>query len=211
VTLQAALRLTPTSAEEDRPEARELRIMLTNCFRKFSFLAGTVILAACLWILAGTTASAQSSGDGDLQANVASALTHDAMLKNQPVTAYTANGVVTLTGTVETEQQRQEAETVAANVKGVSGIQNNITVTGSDLAAQAGGPQRRLLPRPMLSKRLRLRRRTRSSPQQRRIPSRFLPHLPRTSPRSRQPRVRRMRLIRREATDSLIRSRPAVR
>ena len=68
--------------------------------------------------------------EGDLQAAVASALTHDTMLKNQPVKAYTANGVVTLSGTVETEQQRQEAETVAANVKGVSGIQNNITVSG---------------------------------------------------------------------------------
>jgi hypothetical protein len=139
VTLQAALRLTPTSAEEDRPEARELRIMLTNWFRKCSFLAGTVILAACLWILAGTTASGQSSGDGDLQSAVASALTHDAMLKNQPVTAYTANGVVTLTGTVET-QQRQEAETVAANVKGVSGIQNNITVTGSESSQAQTAP-----------------------------------------------------------------------
>jgi hypothetical protein len=140
VKLQAPLRLTPTNAEDDRPEARELCIMLTNCFRKFSFLAGTGILAACLWILAGTAASAQSSGEGDLQANVASALTHDPMLKNQPVTAYTANGVVTLTGTVETEQQRQEAETVAANVKGVSGIQNNITVAGSESAQAQTAP-----------------------------------------------------------------------
>jgi hypothetical protein len=140
VTLRAALRLTPTNAEDDQPEARELCIMLTNCFRKFSFLAGTGILAACLWILAGTAASAQSSGEGDLQANVASALTHDPMLKNQPVTAYTANGVVTLTGTVETEQQRQEAETVAANVKGVSGIQNNITVAGSESAQAQTAP-----------------------------------------------------------------------
>jgi outer membrane biosynthesis protein TonB len=114
--------------------------MLTNGFRKFSFLAGTGILAACLWILTGTTASAQSSGDGDLQAAVASALTHDPMLKNQPVTAYTANGVVTLTGSVETEQQRQEAETVAANVQGVSGIQNNITVAGSDSSQAQTAP-----------------------------------------------------------------------
>ncbi len=115
--------------------------MRTNCFRrKISFIAGAGMLAACLWFFAGTAASAQSSSsDGDLQAAVANALTHDAMLKNQPVTAYTANGVVTLSGTVETEQQRQEAETVAANVPGVSGIQNNITVTG-DQSAQAPAP-----------------------------------------------------------------------
>ncbi|MGB9031828.1 MAG: BON domain-containing protein, partial [Acidobacteriaceae bacterium] len=114
--------------------------MLTNGFRKYSFLVGTGILAACLWILAGTTALAQNSPEGDLQAAVASALTHDPMLKNQPVTAYTANGVVTLTGTVETQQQRQEAETVAANVKGVSGIQNNITVSGSESSQTAPPP-----------------------------------------------------------------------
>ncbi len=106
--------------------------MQTNSFRKSFFTAGAaVMLAACLWISAGSTALAQSN-DGNLQAAVSGALSHDALLKNQPVTATTANGVVTLSGTVETEQQRQEAETVAANVPGVGGIQNNITVTGSE-------------------------------------------------------------------------------
>lgn len=112
--------------------------MHNNCFRRtFSFSAGAAaVLAVCLWVFTGSAALAQSGGDGNLQASVASALTHDALLKNQPITAYTANGVVTLSGTVETQQQRQEAETVAANVPGVSGIQNNITVTG-DASAQA--------------------------------------------------------------------------
>ncbi len=104
--------------------------MRTNSFRpKFVFPIVPALLAFCLWILAGTGAFAQSP-DGDLQAAVSSAITHDPMLKNQPVSASTAGGVVTLTGTVETDQQRQEAETVAANVQGVSGIQNNITVSG---------------------------------------------------------------------------------
>jgi hypothetical protein len=108
--------------------------MHTNSFRpKFVVPQGpamlAVMLAACLWILAGSAAFAQSA-DSDLQAAVSSAITHDPMLKNQPVTASTSGGVVTLTGTVETGQQRQEAETVAANVQGVSGIQNNIAVSG---------------------------------------------------------------------------------
>jgi len=115
--------------------------MRTNCIlRRFSFIAGAPLaLAICLWALSGSSALAQS-GDGGLQASVSSALTHDAMLKNQPVTAAVANGVVTLSGTVETEQQRQEAETVAANVQGVSGIQNNITVTGASDQQQAPPP-----------------------------------------------------------------------
>src|ERR1039458_848326 len=105
--------------------------------RRLSWLAGATALAACLWILAGSTAMAQS---GDLQGAVSSAIAHDAMLKNQPITAAADHGVVTLSGTVETEQQRQQAETDAANVAGVSGIQNNITVTGGSDQSQPAPP-----------------------------------------------------------------------
>ncbi len=107
---------------------------MQNRIHKLGIAAATAMLGACLWTLSGTAALAQS-GDGDLQAAVASAIAHDALLKNQPVTASTAGGVVTLTGTVDTDQQRQEAETVAANVRGVSGIQNNITVNGQTAQA----------------------------------------------------------------------------
>lgn len=124
--------------------------------RKFSLKAGAALaLAACLWIPAGNTALAQeptpppqqgSGSDGTLQSQVASALANDAALKGQQIKAYTSNGVVTLTGTVQTEQQRQEAETVAANVQGVSGIQNSLNVAdGSD---QPGSNQAQTPPPP---------------------------------------------------------------
>lgn len=125
--------------------------MRTNCFhQKFFLRAGaSLALAGCLWI-PGNLAFAQDAApapqqqsglsDGDLQAAVAGALTKDALLHNQPITAYTQSGVVTLSGTVQTEQQRQEAETIAANVPGVSGIQNNITVTGESAQGQAAPP-----------------------------------------------------------------------
>jgi BON domain len=108
--------------------------MRTNHIR-VSLFAGA--LAACLWISSGSTALAQA---GDLQASVSSAIAQDAMLKNQPITAAVANGIVTLSGTVETAQQRQQAETDAANVPGVSGIQNNLTVTGSSDQGQPTPP-----------------------------------------------------------------------
>lgn len=110
--------------------------------RKFSWPAVVMTLGVCLWILAGTAAFAQdaaaSHNDSDLQAAVSTAILHDPVLKDQPVTATTAKGVVTLSGTVETEQQRQEAETTAANVPGVSGIQDNIKVVNE--GAQAAPP-----------------------------------------------------------------------
>ena len=67
------------------------------------------------------------------------ACAHDAVLKNQPVTA-SATVNRDLSGTVETQQQRQQAETDAANVPGVSGIQNNITVSGRLGQAQPAPP-----------------------------------------------------------------------
>jgi hypothetical protein len=63
-----------------------------------------------------------------LQSSVTDALSKDPALKGQQVTATVAQGQVTLTGTVETNAERQEAETAAANVQGVSGILNNLTV-----------------------------------------------------------------------------------
>jgi hypothetical protein len=131
--------------QADQPGARQLQsgvaIMRTNdLHRSFSsFPAAILALAACLWILPGKTALGQTP---DLQSAVSAAIAHDAMLKNQPITASADRGIVTLTGTVETEQQRQQAETDAAGVSGVSGIQNNITVTGSSEAQPAPPPPR---------------------------------------------------------------------
>jgi hypothetical protein len=77
--------------------------------------------------------------DATLQSNVSSALRQDSTLQGQQITATAANGVVTLSGTVQTDAQRQQAETDAANVSGVGGIMNNIKVTNPGSAAPAPG------------------------------------------------------------------------
>jgi hypothetical protein len=103
--------------------------------------SASLALAGSLWIPAGMAQSAPAN-DGDLQASVAAALSNDATLKGQQVQAFTSQGVVTLKGTVQTQQQRQEAETVAANVAGVSGIQDNIVVAdGGDQTLPPPPPQ----------------------------------------------------------------------
>ena len=104
---------------------------------KFYRLAPIGLLAGCLWFSAAPATLAQqadtaqqgSQTDGNIQSNVAYALTHDSTLQGQQITATTAQGQVTLSGTVQTNAQRQQAETLAANVSGVSGILNNIRVT----------------------------------------------------------------------------------
>ncbi len=102
-------------------------------FHPKSLLAASTVLAlaGCLGI-----PSAMGQG-GDLQAAVNAALSNDAALHGQHVAAVVQNGQVTLSGTVQTPQQRQEAETVVANVSGVTGIADNIQVPGEQQSTPA--------------------------------------------------------------------------
>ncbi|MGA7886380.1 MAG: BON domain-containing protein [Acidobacteriaceae bacterium] len=119
-----------------QPPKREGQAIMSVHLHPKSFLAvGAVLaLAGCLGLPAATAQS------GDLQAAVNSALANDAALHGQQVTATVQNGDVTLSGTVQTEQQRQEAETAVANVPGVVGIADNIQVPGESQTTQAPPP-----------------------------------------------------------------------
>lgn len=112
-----------------------------NLYRAGVFYrAGSVaLLTGCLWFsapaltfaLAAPQEQQASQNDGDLQTKVNSALTQDSTLQGQQLSAIVAQGQVTLSGTVQTNAQRQQAETLAANVPGIAGILNNIKVTDS--------------------------------------------------------------------------------
>jgi len=96
-------------------------------------------IAGCLGVPAGF---AQSAGnDANLQSAVESALAKDSALQGQQLKATSQNGQVTLSGTVQTAEQRQEAETVVANVPGVVGIADNIQVAGASAPATAPAPE----------------------------------------------------------------------
>ncbi|HKO12454.1 MAG TPA: BON domain-containing protein, partial [Acidobacteriaceae bacterium] len=109
--------------------------------KKISWRMGAVFALAGLVGVPIGFAQVASDNDGDLQASVAAAIRNDAGLQGTNVKATTENRVVTLTGTVQTDKQRQEAETVAANVAGVAGIQDNITVAGGDQGTAAAQNQ----------------------------------------------------------------------
>jgi hypothetical protein len=106
------------------------------------------LLAGCLWFTAAPFASAQdqsgaaqaSRTDADIQSDVTAAFASDQTLQSQRITTSTTNGQVTLGGTVQTNAQRQQAETLAANVPGVSGILNNIKVTDTSSPPPAPPP-----------------------------------------------------------------------
>ena len=65
--------------------------------------------------------------DADLRGDVLQALMLDSLVP-MTVDAKVRDGVVTLTGTVQWQYQRDEAEFLTASVPGVSGIDNDITL-----------------------------------------------------------------------------------
>lgn len=111
---------------------------MRTIFHPNSLLRAGAALALAGSFSAGVALAQATTDDGHVQAAVTAALANDPGLQGQAVKAYTSNGQVTLSGTVQTPQQQQEAETVVAKVPGVVGIADHIEVAGQ--AAQAPPP-----------------------------------------------------------------------
>lgn len=102
--------------------------------------AAVALLAACAWLATANAAFAQAQRDDSaIQSDVTAAISHDSALQGQQITATVDKGVVTLSGTVQTNAQLQQAETDAANVSGISGILNHLKVTNPGTAADSAG------------------------------------------------------------------------
>ena len=103
-------------------------------FRKSeSYLSGRPSLALTLGLalIVPSVHPLYAQSAGSLQAQVMSRLQSDSALAGAQITATASGGQVTLNGSVQNEEQWQEAETVAANTPGVRTIQNNLVITGS--------------------------------------------------------------------------------
>lgn len=104
--------------------------------------AGVVLLAGSAWFSTSTCALAQTQGpraDSAIQSDVMAAFGQDSALQGQSITATASKGIVTLTGTVQTEAERQAAETDASNVTGVSGIVDHLSVSNPDSGTPSAG------------------------------------------------------------------------
>ncbi|MFZ0662679.1 MAG: BON domain-containing protein [Acidobacteriaceae bacterium] len=101
--------------------------------------AAIALFAACAWFSTATLAMSQQRTDAAIQSDVAAAFQQDSALQGQHITATADKGIVTLTGTVQTEAQSHQAETDATNVTGVSGILNQLKVENAGNAAPAAG------------------------------------------------------------------------
>jgi len=102
---------------------------MKNVFSATWVLAGAVVLA-----LAGCASSGtgQKTGayvdDAWITTKVKSEMVADKDVKAHKIDVDTKNGVVTLTGTVESWQEANKATDIARSVKGVTAVENDIRV-----------------------------------------------------------------------------------
>ena len=89
-------------------------------------LALMFVLNGCQ-AMTGETAG-QNIDDGTLTTYVKTALAGERVNTLTRVGVETNNGIVVLTGEVETAQEKSRAGTVAGQVKGVRGVTNNLQV-----------------------------------------------------------------------------------
>jgi hyperosmotically inducible protein len=92
---------------------------------KLSFIA---IVAALLISLTGC--ESRTATDAAVTTAVKNKLASDPTTSATRINVDTANGVVTLSGSVPTVAEKSEAERVARNTQGVTQVVNNITVEG---------------------------------------------------------------------------------
>ncbi len=75
-------------------------------------------------------ASKQPISDDAIYDNVRRRLANDAVVKGAGLNVDVKGGIVTLRGKVEVEQQKARATKLAKKVKGVKGVENQLTVVG---------------------------------------------------------------------------------
>lgn len=89
---------------------------------------------------AATAQPAVQRTDAEIEADVMHALDSSDLAKSDVVTPATAQGEVTLTGTVESEAARKLAEEIAGHVAGVTAVHNNLKIGNPNTPQEAEAP-----------------------------------------------------------------------
>ena len=100
---------------------------MIQAFKKLTAALAFVLLIAGCQAMTGETAG-QNIDDGTLTTYVKTALAGERLNTLSRVGVETNNGIVVLTGEVETAQEKSRAGTVASQVKGVKRVVNNLQV-----------------------------------------------------------------------------------
>ena len=118
------------------------RPMFKRVFPQTLVWAGLVVLCGVNALAQDTAAApppaAEVRADGQIEMDVVHALDSSQALKNELITAATMQSEVTLSGTVASESSRKLAETIAAQVAGVTKVNDNLKVVSAQAAEDTG-------------------------------------------------------------------------
>ncbi len=101
-----------------------------NPFIKFLSLCAVIALMANCSVFSGKETTGEYVDDATLTAKIKSEIMADKPLKadNMRISIETMDGVVQLSGFVSSERNKERAEQIVRNVKGVKTVKNNIIV-----------------------------------------------------------------------------------
>lgn len=104
---------------------------------KMSLQLSAVMLALVLGVAVGCS---KAPTDAQITSDVQSKLSADSGLQGKQIAVQTADGNVTLSGSVENEGQREAAARYASSAAGVKQVVNNLAVTPAPAEAEATPP-----------------------------------------------------------------------
>jgi hypothetical protein len=106
---------------------------------RFSLSFALVALLLVLGIAVGCN-QAKAKNDAQISSEIQSKFSQDSGLQDKGLNVQAQNGVVTLSGTVDNEGEREAAARQAASVEGVKTVVNNLQVAQPAAAAQTAEP-----------------------------------------------------------------------
>jgi BON domain len=105
---------------------------MKNMSRTLTLLLSTILVSA---LLTFSLACARKPGDAQISSQIQSKFSQDSGLATKQLTVQASGGVVTLSGFVDDEAQRQAASRQAASVDGVKEVINNLEVGNASNAS----------------------------------------------------------------------------
>lgn len=101
---------------------------------------GILVMAAAIWVSAcSSVQSLMGPNDKAIISDIQSKLFQDSVLKTRDIRVASTQGVVVLTGSVQTDLEKAAAERLASQASGVKQVQNQLTVATA-ATAQAEPP-----------------------------------------------------------------------
>src|SRR6266852_468575 len=108
-----------------------------------------VTAVVLLTVLAAATGCSKAPNDAQITSDIQTKLSSDSGLQGKQLSVQTANGTVTLSGTVDNESQREAAARYASSEPGVKQIVNNLQVAPPPEPTAQAQPLEQERPRPI--------------------------------------------------------------